>query len=343
MSLLWIDGFEGYGQTPGAAPAPAGVMARRYSAVGTESGIDIENGRVDGYCIQCSATSHYFYTPGLNTANTLTVGVAVNFSTTASDPFLCFYDGGTKCITLSWQTGGELAVGLGADVDALGVTTGLGLMTGAWYYLELQALIDNAAGAFDLHVGGVSVLSDTGIDTKEGTHDYCDVVKLISPSGVDILFDDFYVLNNSGSVNNDFLGNVHVLAIFPDGDGTSSDWTPNTGNNFECVDDITADGDTTYVESNTANHVDLYTYDDLASSMNIKGIQINTDCRDTDANTYTIITEIRSGGNTYDDAGQALGTTSYVTKRYISEADPNTSNSWVYTDINSAEFGIKVA
>ena len=51
---------------------------------------------------------------------------------------------------------------------------------------------------------------------------------------------------------------------------------------------------------------------------------------------------IRSNSIDYDDSGQTIGSTDYVTKRLISETNPNTSSAWLYTEINSAEFGIKV-
>ncbi len=341
MSLLWVDGFEGYGSTPGATPAPSGILARRYSSVGYESYMNIEAGRISGYGLRFDNSSSLMYTPTLNTDATIIVGLAVKLTSTSTSYFLALYDGGTLGVNLGWAPGGELCLKCGAST-ILGTTSGLGFMTGAWYWIELKILVNSTTGTYELRVGGVDVLSDTGVNTQQGAHTYYDAVKFGATS-LDPYFDDFYICNGAGSINNDFLGNVHILAIFPDGDGASSDWTPNTVNNYEGVDETVADGDTTYVESNTVNHVDLYTYADLPALNIVRGIQINTDCRETSANSYNLITEIRSGGNTYDDTEQLIGTTSYVTKRRISELDPNTANTWLYGDINSAEFGIKVS
>ena len=64
MALLWIEGFEGFGTTTGAAPKPAGAMGRKYPFIAQEGSMDIETGRDGGYCIEL-ATTAWFGTPVL--------------------------------------------------------------------------------------------------------------------------------------------------------------------------------------------------------------------------------------------------------------------------------------
>jgi hypothetical protein len=52
---------------------------------------------------------------------------------------------------------------------------------------------------------------------------------------------------------------------------------------------------------------------------------------------------IRSNSTDYDDSSQAIASTDYLFINRISEVDPNTSAAWTDTNLNSAEFGIKVA
>lgn len=340
MSLLWVEGFEGYGTSTGVAPQPTGILGRKYS-VFYESSMDLEAGRIGGYSLELPGTQ-WLQTLAINTNTTIIVGFAVKFNALDSGgySFLKLCDGEDVNITLETIITGELVLSRGSTV--LGTTSGLGLMGGNWYWIELKVVIDNSIGSYVLRVGESTVLSDSGADTQAGTHSYCDCVKFTGNPIQSIFFDDVYICNGAGSVNNDFLGNVRVSAIFPSEAGNSTQWTPSAGDNYGCVDENPANDDTDYVETDTVGYKDLYGYDSLSAITGIKGIQINTQCRETDASSFSLITPIRSGGTDYDDSAQAIGTTDYIAKRRIAELDPDTSAAWIYAGINNAEFGIKV-
>ena len=343
MSLLWIDGFEGYGTTIDSAPAPSGVMGRRYPLINSESNFRIRPGRIDGKSIAFSASGTYFQTSDINTDSTLIIGVAFKFGVFQNNnAFIVMYDGATAGIGIRVTTGGELEVRLGSTL--LDTTSDLNLALNTWYWLELKVVVDDIIGSYELRIGEQNVLSASGIDTKAGSNNYYDSIRLSVPftGASDLHFDDLYICNGAGTINNNFLGNVKVVAVFPDGAGNSSDFIPSSGANFTCVQEEEVDDDTSYVESSISSHKDTYAYEELDNYSRIKGIQINTDCRETDASSYNIITVIRSGSTDYDDSGQAINTTNYITKSIISELNPSTSSEWLYTDINSSEFGIKV-
>jgi hypothetical protein len=61
-----------------------------------------------------------------------------------------------------------------------------------------------------------------------------------------------------------------------------------------------------------------------------------------DSGTRSICSVTRSGGSDTDGATQALST-SYLCYREISVTDPNTAAAWTRANLNSAEFGVKVA
>jgi hypothetical protein len=306
--------------------------------------MDIEVGRIDGYSIQLNGTACAFSTPSINTDATIIIGFAVKFTTIPSTTqrILSLFDGATEGISLRLNNGGELSILLASS--QLEITSGLGLVTGSWYWIELKVLVDNAAGTYEVKVGSSIVLSDDTIDTQVGANAYYDIVRFKGgdTSETDMYIDDFYIANGAGSINNDFLGNVHVTAIFPDGAGTTTGFTPSTGSNYACVDENPSTDDTDYVESDTTTTKDTYSYGDISALSGIKGIQINTLCRETDATNFNLITVIRSDSTDYDSSGDTIGTTNYTTKRLISEEDPATTNPWLYADINAAEFGIKV-
>jgi hypothetical protein len=87
--------------------------------------------------------------------------------------------------------------------------------------------------------------------------------------------------------------------------------------------------------------VDRYTYGGLGGTPTIAGIQINTAVRETDGISHPLITEVVSNGTPSDDAGQTVGTQSYVNKKRIVEVDPATTQAWTLAALNSAQIGIK--
>jgi len=341
MSLLWIEGFEGFGTSTGVAPQPAGVLGRKYQ-VNNESAMDIEDGRLGGYSLELLSYNQWFRTPVINNHVTIISGFAFHCTLFESESYSFYrlYDGETLGMALRFTDGGEIIILRGSTV--LETTSGLNLVAGNWYWCEFKVVVDDSTGSYELKIGGATVASASGVDTQIGSNAYYGSARFSGMIGPVLRVDDWYVCNGAGSVNNDFLGNVRVSAIFPAGAGNSTQWTPSAGSNYQCVDENPGNDDTDYVETDTSSNKDLYDYDSLGSTDDIKGLQINTDCRETDATSFSIITPIRSGGADYDDSAQNIGSTDYVTRVRVAELDPDTSALWTYTGINNAEFGIKV-
>jgi hypothetical protein len=342
MALLWVDGFEGYGTSIGAAPSPTGVIARRYIDVITESILDVENGRISGRCLELLGNTTGFSTPALTTNDTLIVGLAFKLnSAVVTNKLVHLYDGVTKGVNLHSVNGGELELYRGATL--LDTTSGLGLTGNTWYWLEMKIKCHDTSGEYEVRIAENNVMSGNSVDTKAGTNNYHDRVYIRVDYGSTFHVDDFYVCDITGSYNNDFLGNCRVTAIFPDGDDTTGWTTVQPGpNHWEAVDETVVDDDTTYVQESTVNNKDYYDYANASGIGEIKGIQINTDCRETDATTFDLITPIKSGATEDDDTAQTIGSTDYITLRRVSEEDPNTSNTWTTANLNAAKFGVKV-
>ena len=340
MALLVVEGFEGFGATTGAAPQPAGALARQYT-VANEAGMDIETGRLSGYSCEFGSTTCSMKTETLTTDDTLIVGFAVKVSVLDNPTFLKFYDGVTVGIQLIGTPTGQLSIYLGGGL--LG-TSGVVMAVGNWYYVEVKVKCNNATGTYEVRVGGANILSDSGVDTRLGAHDYHDSMFFGMSFGLGtVAYDDIYICDSTGAQNNTFLGNSRIVAIAPDGDD-SAGWNTASGasDHYLDVDENPADDDTSYVEDNTTGHKDLYDYAAMPGSLgNIRGLVVKTTCRETDASNFDIIMPIKSNITETDDAPQAIGTTSYVTKIRISELDPDTSAAWLEAGVNAAKFGVK--
>ena len=107
-----------------------------------------------------------------------------------------------------------------------------------WYYLEISVTIDDAIGEVHVRLNGSTTdeVSYTGDTKNAGTATDIDAVRFAFSGRIA----DVYVLNSLGSMNNNFLGDVAVRTLIPDGNGTSSQLTGSDGNttdNYLLVDE----------------------------------------------------------------------------------------------------------
>jgi len=343
MALLWIEGFEGVGTNVGGHPSPTGILARKYPTVIYPDYMWLVAGRTGGYAIDLNGVWAELYTPNLTTDATMVVGFGYYYTATYQGKIVALYDGATLGVNLQQASGGELAVYRGTTL--LGTTSGLGLLMSTWYWIELKVVCNATTGSYELRVGGVSKLSASGVNTKAGSNNYHTRVGFLGPASGAEWLDDIYILDGSSSVNNDFLGNRKVVALFPNGDvGGYQDFTCSAGSDhYALVDENPVNDDTDYVESGTTGNKDLWDYPSLTGTgTNIAGIQINTMVKETDAMSMTLNTLIKSGAAEDAGTGETIGSTSYRVLRRISETDPDTGVAWTVSGINAAQFGVKV-
>lgn len=348
--LLWIDGFDNYGTTVGY-PSPSGVVARNYSTAPINNHLNVQTGRLSGYCLRFyngEYSTAYLRPPALTTNATLVVGVAFKFGSiiVVDSRLICFVDEATTGIVMFATVGGEISIRNGRTGLTLGTTSGLGLQVSTWYYVEVK-IVAGSSGSYTVKVGGNVVLTGSGDTRAVVGHDYNSSFALTNPyfSSLITYFDDLYCLDGSGTVNNDFLGNMRIVTIRPDAAGDSTQFTPDSGNNYARVNEAICGDDSNYVQDAVADEKDLYNYGALGGVLtSIAGIVVITDCRETDATSFNLKTVCKSGATESDDAGQVIGSINYVSRRRLMETDPNTASlPWTPTTLEAAQFGVKVA
>jgi len=339
MSLLAIEGFEGGGTTNSTMQT---YIDRRYA---NHSATDQEwaAGRRGGNGIMLDGAS--WFAIEVDNKQTIIVGFAAKFESFASvGNILNLTDNaGVWHVTLDTVAGGELRLMRGGAVQ-LAITVGLAMSVDTWYYFELKVKIDNTTGTGELHVNGTTEFDVSAVDTQNSgvASTYRVAFQGNIGGGVDAYYDDIYVLDPNGSVNNDFLGDCNVKLLSPDADTADADFTPSSaGDNFADVDDgATIDDDSTYVSTTSDAQKDIYDYADLVDDLDIYGVQISTECREDDATDYAIITIVKSGATESPDSQQAL-TSNYIPYQRVVEVDPDTSALWTFANINAAQFGFE--
>lgn len=230
----------------------------------------------------------------------------------------------------------------------LGTSTSF-LTAGAYNYVEIKITISDTVGVVTVRVNGTSTgwLALTSQDTQNGgTSAITNIIlggelTVATPLQSPVRYDDIVILDTAGSVNNDFLGDCRVEAIFPNGAGNYAQWTPSTGSNFQNVDEAQPNGDTDYNSSSTANQIDTFAYSNLSvSSGTVKAVAPNMWARKDDAGSRSIAAVARLSAVDATGSTILIGNT-FADYQGIFETKPG-GGAWSITDVNNSEFGYKL-
>lgn len=263
---------------------------------------------------------------------------------TQSPGLLYIQEGSTTHVWFRLNSTGTISAFNGGSGTALG-TSSSGLSAGVTSYLEFKVTIDNSSGTIDVLKDGVSILSLTSKDTQNGgtatwTQFAIGHAAGNGVSGVTWDYDDLYVLDGSGSVNNNFLGDIRVDATYGNGAGTNTGWTPSTGSNYQTVDETATNGDTDYNSTSTVNAKDSFAFPSApVAGAVIAAIQVNIAARKTDAGTSGIKPLVRISGT--DNLGvEQFASSSFSYLRTVWDQTPEGSpQTWTDTIYDAAEFG----
>lgn len=338
--LLFISGFE----TFGPAGTPVGLNTT-WVLNGTHTNTDLVAGRVSGLGLRLhSAVSASDIQINVGSQSALVCGFAYRPGAVLNNDgrVVSFRENDVEHVTLRCQSSGEVSIYRGTT--HLATSSGAGLMGGAWSYIEVKASIHNSLGSYQVRVNGITVLSATNVDTQNGGTASVNNVRFSGNNSSDsanrITLDDVWIANTTGGGVTDFLGSMKVVAIYPDGAGDSTQFTPSTGANWQNVDEAAQDGDTTYNDGASGN-LDLYNHQNVSGFTQIVGVQQDLLAKITDANPFNVKLACKSGSTTdIESAGQAVGG-SFASRRRILETDPATGLPWDQAGVNAAQFGLE--
>jgi hypothetical protein len=343
MALRFIDGWDHYATAQ---------LAQKWTSAGTSGGAPavVGAGRLGGSRLQLQSNGSLIKV--LNAQATWIVGAALtssDFGSPGTNPggLFGFFDGGTLHVDLRFN-GTFLQATRNGTVLATG-TIPLSLNT--WYYIEMKVIIDDVNGVAIVKVNGVTDINFSG-DTRNAANASADRLRLYaagaSSGGAQStwFFDDLYLCDGTGgSPTNSFLGDVRVEALFPNGNGNSSQFDGSDGNstdNYLLVDEATPNSDTDYVESPDVGDKDTYAMTNLTPTAGtVFGVQPLPYAAKTDAGTRSIVSVARLAGTEVDSSDKALSV-GYSYYPDIRETKPG-GGAWSISDVNSAEFGAKVS
>ena len=342
MALLFADGFDHY-----SGPD----LLRKWSLIssGLPSYSVPRNNFVDispewarppgGMALRTAQGDANSYIMRSLPTNPATIIVGFNFYTGAwaTNRIISLMDNATTQVDMRSDGAGHFTLTRNGTLLA---TSSNVFLTNVWYHVELKVTIHNTTGAYELRVNGSAWIGPTSsANTRASVNNYANQVYLNQFSG-DHRTDDFYVLDDSGSVANNFLGPSKIITLFPNAAGNYDDWTGNYADNFANLNELIGDGDWSFNQSLTAGHKDSFGFDDIATGT-IHAIQHAILARQDAGAARTMRSLLRISGTDYTGTTQSVpGTHQYLLQPV--SANPATSTAFTATVINGMEAGYEL-
>lgn len=333
MSLLWADAFE--------LTTESSIRAR-YTSTSACTGVSSTSGRTNQYLEMGGG----FFTKEFSTAKTIVMGIAHKIGAWNETDFMTLSDGnGNAQLTLRQNGAGTFSLWRGAGGSGTLLATTAVITAGFWIYLELLVTIDTAAGSYELRINEATQFSGANVNTQNSPYPNVGRIEIRSRTtgngNASISVDDYYIANTDNPMPAGyFFGNTKIEAVFPEGAGDVTGFTPvGSANNWQNVDERAHNSDTDYNYSATLNASDLFAMQNLsAGSGSIRGMQLTYVARKEDALTRWEAPLIKTGGVTYKGGNDSL-TTSYVHYYEVWPFNPNTSDYFTVANVNSIQLG----
>lgn len=357
MALIYIDGWDAYASAD---------LNKRWSVQNANNAFSVNatagrngtgalqiNGGQGHIFRQMSAsgiTGNFYMGFAFQVANLPPLG--------ATWPLMVFVDSGNN---LQWGLAIESTGALSLYQMAMSFNypeTGTQLATysaninaNTWYYIEIKGRTINSISANDVivHLNTTPIITlAAGSNTSPHSSVYNTSILMIptnqGASQVKVYYDDLYFLDTTTSTNNGLLGDIRVECIHPTSAGNYSQFTPaGAASNYQCVNEVAEDGDTTYVSSSTIQAIDTYKFAALSSNPTaIFALQVNALARKDDAGGRALSTQLRVNNTDYTNSAVHQVADGYTLVSDIWNTNPNTGVAWTGTDVNNLEAGIKL-
>lgn len=228
------------------------------------------------------------------------------------------------------------------------VTTVTGvILNEVWHLIEI--MYDSSGSNIIVKVDNQQIINYSGSINSAINHVFLgnQVYTSFSTPQLYQYYDDFAINDDSGSINNTWIGAGVIRLLKPTSDDTNSDFTPNTGvDNYANVDDFPDDGDTTYNSSTVSGDIDTFGLESvpsIATGQTINAVQAIYRAR-SETDVASVAPILVSGATTDTGATQSTILSDYNKTNYeIYDVDPNTSAQWTETNVNAVKGGYKNA
>jgi hypothetical protein len=358
MSLVWCDGFEGYGSGSGVniTPVPTGVLADKYAYVKDENRMTVRNDVGEfrsGWSLRMSNPPWptYINSPVLTSDDTLIGGIAfkapgsAGYAASEQWPLLCFKNTANQVCAEAVCSHRTFYV-KDASGAYLGGVRGV-YERATFYYFEMKVYGHATEGTIDIHINGCPVFSASSVNTQaaSGIATRTCIGDNHSPLSADyIRLDDFYSCDGAGSKNNDFLGDITVRSMLPDEDHSVNFATTGNsgyGSHYQQVNFGDSLRDTDWVADDTVGAQDTFNTQNLPEAYDaIHGMIAWAYAKyEVTPATYKLVidsngTEVKSANITCD--------ADWHYDMNVWEDDPDIAAAWTPDTVNAVTSGFEV-
>jgi len=207
------------------------------------------------------------------------------------------------------------------------------------YLIKVRYKPATSGGVIQTWVDGVADIDYTG-DTTYGADD----IKSFRFGRSGAVFDNAYCYIDDVVVSTtDITQNLRIGGKAITGAGTTTQWDPSTGANYECVNEVPP-VHTDYNSTNTTNEIDTFALADATESIaSIAAVQVELSCAYEGTPTPTHIQHvIRSNGTDYPSTVDKSPPSAFgAPVVHIWETDPQDSGAWTEARLNAIEVGYK--
>lgn len=220
MADIFWDGFDKYGPL-NSTPANSS-MGSEWTTLPSSSALFVAGRFTNSLALQLGVSFGIATRTLPSNYGRLIGGVALN-PTLAGNSGVIFGDAGTNQCAVGFNSSGRLVLwngGLGGTQIAISASA---ITANTWHYVEWD-LTFAASGSYTVYLDGVSVMVGTG-NLKSSSNAYANQVIL---SGNACNFDDMYLFDSTGTVNNAVRGDSRVETLFPTADASVA-FTPSQG------------------------------------------------------------------------------------------------------------------
>jgi len=344
MSLLFCDSFDHYG-----GPLGAQILLKYSGESGSNQYVDLTGtlSRTGRGCLSVTTGGFGNAIKGISEQTALVVGDAFYIANLPAGGYyniLNFKDVINDILQVRLVYYGDGSIGVLNGNDPFPVTLGRSasnlLHATEYNYVECKFNIAPLADVV-VRVNGQTVLVLAGVQTQfPGSNPYCDVVQLAGAGSLGgDRHDDFYLLTQAGTTNNDFLGAIRIFAILPTADSAPLQWTPSTvGTHYTLVDAVPATSPPPPdVESNSVGQVDQYVYNPsgvIMAPSRILGVQHCMVAQLDASGSHSVASQVEgvaSGGLALSTSGNMI--------LFQYDTNPVTGLAWELTDFPGTTFG----
>jgi hypothetical protein len=341
--LLFADGFNHYGSTVAdmlagywaAFETVAGstvTLSPAQARTGTRSLLTANGGINNGNVGARFTLGRTAITCGLGTAVYLSslpganAQVAMQFRDNANTPIL----------TLCLQSDGSIAARKGDKTGTVLAISDSVLTAGTFNFIEAKAVFDTVAGSVQIKVNDVTKILIGSLNLGSVGAAQC-YIGLTANGAPDTYWADLFAWDDSGSLNNTFIGPQRILTRFPTSDTAQADWAKNgAGTGYGCINNVPQDGDTTYLGAATVGNKSDFGIASLPPELvTIAAVVVPAMARLDNAGIGNLKMSLVSGASVAAGSDVPL-TTGYAYYKNVFEIDPATSLPWTKAGLEAA-------